>query len=141
MTLRGRLTTAFLVVVLGPVLLGSIFVAMTVATVSRDRAAERLDHAAATVRTGMAATCRQLQAAADAVALVPAATRQDVVGQFIARGLATDIRIELANTPRKQRRVTARETKPASQKAAKKAKPKPVAARPAKKTKNKRRSN
>ena len=93
MTLRGRLTTAFLVVVLGPVLLGSIFVAMTVATVSRDRAAERLDHAAATVRTGMAATCRQLQAAADTVATVPAATRQDVVGQLIARGLATDISI------------------------------------------------
>jgi hypothetical protein len=42
-TLRGRLTTAFLVVVLGPVLLGSIFVALTVATVSRDRTAERLD--------------------------------------------------------------------------------------------------
>uniref|UniRef100_UPI003F69423B diguanylate cyclase n=1 Tax=Paractinoplanes polyasparticus TaxID=2856853 RepID=UPI003F69423B len=66
---------------------------MTVATVSRDRAAERLDHAAATVRTSMAATCQQLQAAADTVATVPAANRQDVVGRLIARGLATDIRI------------------------------------------------
>ena len=41
MTLRGRLTAAFLAVVLGPVLLGSIFVALTVAMVSRDRTAER----------------------------------------------------------------------------------------------------
>ncbi|MBU2663002.1 diguanylate cyclase [Actinoplanes bogorensis] len=93
MTLRGRLTTAFLVVVLGPVLLGSIFVALTVATVSRDRTAERLDHAATTVRTSMAAACRQLQAAADAVAVVAPGDRPAVADQLIARGLATDIRI------------------------------------------------
>ncbi|MDY7090349.1 MAG: diguanylate cyclase [Actinomycetota bacterium] len=93
MTLRGRLTTAFLVVVLGPVLLGSIFVALTVAAVSRDRTAERLDHATTTVRTGMAAACRQLQAAADAVAVVPPAERSAVADQLITRGLATDIKI------------------------------------------------
>jgi two-component system cell cycle response regulator len=92
-TLRGRLTTAFLVVVLGPVLLGSIFVALTVATVSHDRTVERLDHAAATVRTGMSAICRELQAAADAVAVVPAGERSAVADQLVARGLATDIRI------------------------------------------------
>ncbi len=63
MTLRGRLTTAFLVVVLGPVLLGSFFVAVTVSTVSQDRTVERLDHAATTVRTAIGAVCRQLQAA------------------------------------------------------------------------------
>ena len=93
MTLRGRLTTAFLVVVLGPVLLGSIFVALTVATVSRDRATDRLDHAATTVRTGISATCRQLQATADAVAEVPADERSAVADQLVARGLANDIRI------------------------------------------------
>ena len=93
MTLRGRLTTAFLVVVLGPVLLGSIFVAMTVATVGRDRTDERLDHAATTVRTGIGAVCRQLQAAADAVAVVPARDRSAVADQLVRRGLATDIRI------------------------------------------------
>ncbi|GAA0501103.1 hypothetical protein Ade02nite_92300 [Paractinoplanes deccanensis] len=94
MTLRGRLTTAFLVVVLGPVLLGSIFVALTVTTVSRDRTAERLDRAATTVRTGISAACRQLQAAADAVAVVPAGERPAVAGQLIARGLATDIELD-----------------------------------------------
>ncbi|WP_433370860.1 diguanylate cyclase [Actinoplanes sp. CA-142083] len=93
MTLRGRLTAAFLVVVLGPVLLGSIFVALTVATVSRERAAERLDHAATTVRTGISAICRQLQAAADAVAVVSADDRSAVARQLVARGLASDIQI------------------------------------------------
>src|SRR3954452_17946830 len=92
-TLRGRLTTAFLVVVLGPVLLGSIFVALTVATVNRNRTADRLDHAATTVRTGISAICRQLQAAADPVAVVPADERSAVAEQLVARGLATDIRI------------------------------------------------
>src|SRR4051812_45075043 len=64
-TLRGRLTTAFLAVVLGPVLLGSLFVGMTVGAVSRDRTVERLDHATPTVRTAIGAVCRQLQATAD----------------------------------------------------------------------------
>jgi diguanylate cyclase (GGDEF)-like protein len=96
-TLRGRLTTAFLVVVLGPVLLGSIFVALTVATVSRDRTAERLDHAATTVRTAVAAVCRQLQATADAVAVVPDEDRSPVAAQLITRGLATGIRITDGN--------------------------------------------
>lgn len=93
MTLRGRLTTAFLVVVLGPVLLGSIFVALTVATVSRDRTTERLDRAATTVRTGIGAICRQLQASADAVAVVPAGERAAVADQLVARGLVSDIRL------------------------------------------------
>jgi diguanylate cyclase (GGDEF)-like protein len=92
-TLRGRLTTAFLVVVLGPVLLGSIFVALTVATVSRDRTAERLDHAVTTVRTAIGSVCGQLQAAADAVAVVPSGDRSPVAAQLISRGLAGDIQI------------------------------------------------
>ena len=94
MTLRGRLTTAFLVVVLGPVLLGSIFVALTVAAVSRDRTAERLDHAATTARTAIGAVCRELQAAADAVAVVPEGDRSPVAEQLVTRGLASDIRIQ-----------------------------------------------
>ena len=116
MTLRGRLTTAFLVVVLGPVLLGSIFVALTVATVSRDRTTERLDHASTTVRTGIGAVCRQLQAAADAVAVVPADDRKAVADQLVARGLASDIRIvaeppptPLAGTPRTDDNSTVRD--------------------------------
>jgi two-component system cell cycle response regulator len=92
-TLRGRLTTAFLVVVLAPVLLGSIFVALTVAMVSRDRVTERLDHAATTVQTGIGAVCRQLQAVADAVAVVSPSDRQAVADQMRARDLASDVQI------------------------------------------------
>jgi HAMP domain-containing protein len=79
--------------VLGPVLLGSFFVGMTVATVSRDRAIERLDHAATTVRTAIGAVCRQLQAAADAVAVVPEADRRSAADQLVTRGLASELRI------------------------------------------------
>lgn len=93
MTLRGRLTTAFLAVVLGPVLLGSFFVGMTVATVNRDRTVERLDHAATTVRTSIGAMCRQLQAVADAVAVLPADARQAAADQLVGRGLASEVRI------------------------------------------------
>ncbi|GAA2505243.1 hypothetical protein Ahu01nite_042000 [Winogradskya humida] len=93
MTLRGRLTAAFLAVVLGPVLLGSFFVGMTVATVSRDRTAERLDHAATTVRTAIGAMCRQLQAVADAVAVLPVTDQRTAADQMIARGLASEVRI------------------------------------------------
>ena len=46
-TLRGRLTAAFLAVVLGPVLLGAFFVGTTVAAVDRSRSTERLALAAA----------------------------------------------------------------------------------------------
>ncbi|GGN16117.1 GGDEF domain-containing protein [Actinoplanes campanulatus] len=99
MTLRGRLTSAFLVVVLGPVLLGAIFVALTVSAVNRDRTTERLDHAATTVSAAVGALCRQLQAAADAVAVVPAENRVAVADQLVARGLATTVDVTVPNQP------------------------------------------
>jgi diguanylate cyclase (GGDEF)-like protein len=82
-----------LVVVLGPVLLGSFFVAVTVSTVSGDRTVERLDHAATTVRTAIGAVCRQLQAFADAVAAVPPADRGPAANQIVSRGLASSVTI------------------------------------------------
>src|SRR4051812_14893562 len=90
-TLRGRLTTAFLAVVLGPVLLGSLFVGTTVATVSRDRTVERLDHATTTVRTAIGAVCRQLQATADAGSGLPADDRRGAADRMVGRGLASTI--------------------------------------------------
>src|ERR687890_1083322 len=90
-TLRGRLTTAFLAVVLGPVLLGSFFVGMTVTSVSGDRTVERLDHAATTVRTAIGAVCRQLQATADAVSVLPEDARRAAADRMISRGLASTI--------------------------------------------------
>jgi diguanylate cyclase (GGDEF)-like protein len=91
-----------LAVVLGPVLLGSVFVGVTVAAVSRDRAIERLDHAATTVRTAIGALCRQLQAAADAIAVLPDADRRPAADQLVTRGLASEIQIR-AGDPAAQR--------------------------------------
>ncbi|MER5455528.1 diguanylate cyclase [Micromonospora sp. NPDC002389] len=89
MTLRGRLTAAFLAVAFGPVLLGAVFVASTVATMDRSRATERLAVAATAVRTSIDALCQQLRAAADAVALT--ADRPGAAGQVVSRGLASAV--------------------------------------------------
>ncbi|MGW0213853.1 diguanylate cyclase [Micromonospora chokoriensis] len=94
MTLRGRLTAAFLVVVLGPVLLGALFVASTVAAVDRSRSTERLAVAASAVRTSVDALCQQLRATADAVALTadPAVAAAQLVGRGLAAAvLITDV--------------------------------------------------
>ncbi|MEU5938480.1 diguanylate cyclase [Micromonospora sp. NPDC047548] len=89
MTLRGRLTAAFLAVVLGPVLLGAVFVGTTLAAVDRSRSTERLGLAASTVRTSVDALCQQLRAAADAVALhTDPAARAGTAAQVVSRGLA-----------------------------------------------------
>ncbi|MFU8870786.1 diguanylate cyclase [Micromonospora sp. SL4-19] len=94
MTLRGRLTVAFLAVVLGPVLLGAYFVGSMMTAADRGRSTERLGLAAAGVRTSVDALCQQLRAAADAVALVtdPAA-RPRAADQVVGRGLAAAVLI------------------------------------------------
>ncbi|MCZ7421014.1 diguanylate cyclase [Verrucosispora sp. WMMA2121] len=89
MTLRGRLTAAFLAVAFGPVLLGAVFVASTVAAVDRSRATERLAVAATAVRTSVDALCQQLRAAADAVAVT--ADHAAAAAQVVSRGLATAV--------------------------------------------------
>jgi len=94
-TLRGRLTTAFLTVVLGPVLLGAFFVGATVAAVGQSRSTERLDLATASVGTSVNALCSQLEAAAGAVALLlPDPARLAVAAdQAVARGLASAVQV------------------------------------------------
>ncbi|MFE0589551.1 diguanylate cyclase [Micromonospora echinospora] len=93
MTLRGRLTAAFLTVVLGPVLLGAFFVGTTLATVDQRRSTERLGLAVGAVRTSVDALCQQLRAAADAVALAGAdpVGRASAATQVVSRGLAAAV--------------------------------------------------
>ncbi|MEU4570548.1 diguanylate cyclase [Micromonospora sp. NPDC023956] len=93
MTLRGRLTGAFLTVVLGPVLLGAFFVGTTLATVDQRRSTERLGLAVGAVRTSVDALCQQLRAAADAVALSGAdpVGRVGAATQVVSRGLAAAV--------------------------------------------------
>jgi two-component system cell cycle response regulator len=90
-TLRARLTAAFLAVVLGPVLLGAGFVAVTVGAVSEGRSQERLDLAATGVRTAMSSLCQRLRTAAETAALLgggrDAAAAQRVVDQQLARAI------------------------------------------------------
>ncbi|GGL92054.1 diguanylate cyclase [Micromonospora yangpuensis] len=93
MTLRGRLTAAFLAVVLGPVLLGAVFVATTLRAVERSRSVDRLGVAAASVRTSVDALCQQLRAAADVVALAAAPERAGTAGQVVSRGLAAAVEV------------------------------------------------
>ncbi|MTK01526.1 diguanylate cyclase [Micromonospora sp. CP22] len=73
----------------GPVLLGAVFVASTVAAVDRSRATERLAVAATAVRTSVDALCQQLRAAADAVAVT--ADHAGTAAQVVSRGLATAV--------------------------------------------------
>lgn len=92
MTLRRRLTAAFLAVVLGPVLLGAFFIGASMAAVDHNRSEERLGLAAAAVRTSVNALCQQLRAAADAVALTgDPARRAGAAGQVVSRGLAAAV--------------------------------------------------
>lgn len=94
MTLRARLTAAFLAMVLGPVLLGAVFVAMSVHTVSDSRAGERLDLAANAVRTSIGAVCAQLRTVAETVSSAPAARRTALGARLVARGLAGGVQVD-----------------------------------------------
>ena len=88
MTLRARLTLAFLAVVLGPVLLGTVFVGTTVTAMNRSRASEGLDRAEHGVRAAVDALCGQLRAVAVLV------DRPAVARRAVAQGLAGAVRLE-----------------------------------------------
>jgi diguanylate cyclase (GGDEF)-like protein len=92
-TLRTRLTIAFLAVVLGPVLLGAVFVGGTVATVGRDRSLHELDLAASAVRSSVATLCQQLRTAAEVVALQPSQQRARFAAELAGRDPVTAIEV------------------------------------------------
>ncbi|GAA2610204.1 hypothetical protein GCM10010399_46250 [Dactylosporangium fulvum] len=94
MTLRARLTAAFLAVVLGPVLLGAVFVGFAVAAVSDQRAAERLDAGAENLRAALAVTCQRLRLAAETTALLSVDGNRPAAAQdAITRGLARAVEV------------------------------------------------
>ncbi|WP_213454907.1 diguanylate cyclase, partial [Rhizomonospora bruguierae] len=98
MTLRARLTTAFLAVVLGPVLLGAVFVGTTATAVSRNRLLDRLDLATTTARSSVGTVCQRLRAAAEAVAALTGPAGPEAAARSVVdRGLAAAVRIEDAN--------------------------------------------
>ena len=93
MTLRARLTAAFLAVVLGPVLLGAGFVAVTVGAVAENRSTERLDLAVTGVRTAMSALCQRLSTAAGAAAVLGATGQPGAAQQVVGRQLVPAIQL------------------------------------------------
>ncbi|MPZ27170.1 MAG: diguanylate cyclase [Micromonosporaceae bacterium] len=98
MTLRARLTAGFLAVVLGPVLLGAIFVGTTVGAVSRDRADRQLDLAASATQSAVASLCQQLRTTAEAVALQPADRRAAAAAELTGGDLVAAVRIVESGT-------------------------------------------
>jgi diguanylate cyclase (GGDEF)-like protein len=95
LTLRARLTVAFLAVVLGPVLLGAVLVGITVQRIDSTRAVERLELAGTAVRDSMDALCQQLLAVAQSAALLTAGGR-DLGGAnpALIAGAAGAVRVE-----------------------------------------------
>ncbi|WP_344319091.1 HAMP domain-containing protein, partial [Actinocatenispora thailandica] len=97
MTLRARLTAAFLAVVLGPVLIGAVFVGITVSEVSNRRAVERLQVATTTVRTTVDAACHELRSAAQIAARLygggTAADQASAARDGVATRLASAVQI------------------------------------------------
>jgi diguanylate cyclase (GGDEF)-like protein len=88
-TLRARLTAAFLGVVLGPVLLGAVFVGTTVTELAHERARDRLAAGAGAVRAEIAARCDRLESAATSAALLAADGR--TLSAPVDGGLATSV--------------------------------------------------
>lgn len=91
MSLRARLTTAFLLVVLGPVLVGAIFVGLIVTTVSDNRAEEQLDRAAVMVDSTIATNCERIQTSAATMALAHSNSGAEVAGEIASLVVQRDI--------------------------------------------------
>lgn len=107
MTLRSRLTVAFLAIVLGPIMVSSLLVAVTVTSATRNREVERLNAAADAVAISINALCQRARAAAEALAAttespVPAASsgaskKSRAPAAIVDRGLADAARLEDGN--------------------------------------------
>ena len=69
MSLRSRLTTAFLVVVLGPVMVGAVFVAAIISHLSESRAQALEQSAVTNVDSTLGTVCERVQTSAAAVAV------------------------------------------------------------------------
>jgi two-component system, cell cycle response regulator len=94
-TLRSRLTATFLVAVLGPLVVGAVFVTAAAGSVDRSGDMERLDIAVNAVRTTVNATCDRLLAAAESAAMTTAGGTQVSAAQSIVdASRASAIRID-----------------------------------------------
>jgi two-component system, cell cycle response regulator len=94
-TLRARLTIAFLAVALGPLVIGGVFVTAAAGSVDRSGDLKRLDVAANALRATMTATCDRLLAAAESAATITGAGAQvSAVQSIVDAGRASAVRID-----------------------------------------------
>jgi two-component system, cell cycle response regulator len=96
-TLRARLTVAFLAVVLGPVLVGAVFVGGVVTAVGEDRSSYRLDLAASAASSAVTSLCQQLRNSAELVARVAPEQRRAVADDLVSRGQVAAVRVRDAD--------------------------------------------
>jgi diguanylate cyclase (GGDEF)-like protein len=94
-TLRARLTAAFLAVVLGPVLVGAVAVGLVVTTFAGERARDRLQVGSNAVVSTLSSMCQRARAAAQVVATASGGgTRTAAVAQVVRQRLADAARLE-----------------------------------------------
>ncbi|WP_051462710.1 sensor domain-containing diguanylate cyclase [Haloglycomyces albus] len=103
MSLRGRLTSAFLVVVLGPVLVGAVFVALIVSYMSDVRTDEQLDAAADTVEGRISMYCERIHTANTALAMTYRDGHTDTVTSMaeliVERGVSDGVTVSVDGEP------------------------------------------
>ncbi len=96
MTLRTRLTAAFLAVVLGPIAVGAVATGMVATSITRSREAEELNSGSAAVTSAVGTLCQRARAAAEALAATATAVRdpRSAADAIFARRLADALRLE-----------------------------------------------
>ena len=99
MTLRTRLTAAFLAVVLVPLLVGTALLSVALPTAFAERQAREVASAGRLAATVITQRCAEARAVAEAVgravAVPDPAGRQAAAESFVSRGLAQGVRVEL----------------------------------------------
>lgn len=87
MTMRARLTAAFLAIVLGPLVLGAVFVGISVGRVTDQRTSDRLQLAGSAVSTTVSQLCRRALAAATIVATAAEPQRAAAINTVLRQEL------------------------------------------------------
>lgn len=99
MTLRTRLTVAFLAVVLGPIIVGGLAVGAVATFNARDRENADLQNARVAINETVSTLCQRARAAAEALAATVVAVKnpQQATQSIFSRGLADALRLEGSN--------------------------------------------
>ena len=101
MSLRTRLTVAFLLVVLGPVLLGGVFIGTVADTFVSARAASKLDDASRSISSSIVSDCQEMRSSASLVGSlfdVEKSTLDSVVAKMAANNPVAAVKVTAADS-------------------------------------------